>query len=104
MTGSTFHFFDTVPSSSILTLNTPSSGYVAPEGSAGKEVIVGQLQELSKLKTMIVFMSFELGEYVRKIVKVEGSEMMWTRAALFPGQRVEQNVFTLRDVFGLSQP
>lgn len=81
-----FSFFRYCPELEHLTLNTPSSGYVAPEGSAGKEVIVGQLQELSKLKTMIVFMSFELGEYVRKIVKVEGSEMMWTRAALFLGR------------------
>ncbi|KAF9289141.1 hypothetical protein BKA57DRAFT_445843 [Linnemannia elongata] len=97
-------FFRYCPELEQLTLNTPSCGYKVPEGSAVKEVIVRQLQGLTSLKTMTVYKSFGWKEYVRKIAKLEGSEMMWTRAALYPGHRERQDTFTLRDVFGLSQP
>ncbi|KAK3819346.1 MAG: hypothetical protein JOS17DRAFT_756243 [Linnemannia elongata] len=95
-------FFRRCPELEHLTFN-PSRSYMAPESSAVKEAIVEQLQGLSKLKTIIFFRPFGLREYVSKIVKVEGSGMKWTRAAHFPGQSVGQDVFTLRDVFGLSQ-
>ncbi|KAG9072899.1 hypothetical protein KI688_000680 [Linnemannia hyalina] len=95
-------FFRQCPQLEHVTLSNPTWRCMVLEDSAVKEVIVGQLQRLLGLKSMVVYMSFGRRKHMPKIMKVEGNEMMWTHEALFPGDSaVGQDVFSLRDVFGL---
>lgn len=70
-----------------------------------KSVIVEQLQGLPRLNTVVVDLYFGAAGYAGKtIVRVEGSETQWTLSCTDSEKPVNQSIFTLRNVFALSQP
>ncbi|KAG9072900.1 hypothetical protein KI688_000681 [Linnemannia hyalina] len=90
-------FFRFCPDLEHLTINPSVNNNRDSETLEVKEVIVEQLQGLSKLSTVVLNVRYSLDVDVGKIVKVKGSEDQWT----CPG--VSKRFYTLRDVFGLTQ-
>ncbi|KAF9545718.1 hypothetical protein EC957_010581 [Mortierella hygrophila] len=90
-------FFRFCPDLEHLTINPSINNNRDSETLEVKEVIVEQLQGLSKLSTVVLNVRYSLDMKVGKIVKVKGSEGQWT----CPG--VSKHLYTLRDVFGLTQ-